>query len=149
MSDHIPLDHTVTFIQIVHRGQVDKGGLPYHLHPIAVMNLLPKTASREAKEAALLHDVVEDTDVTLVGLRHIGYPERTIEIVDLLTRWGDDIYDNFINRIARSNNRDAIMVKLADIEHNLSRGGISESLTERYEDAQSKLRGALASAMAA
>ena len=57
-------EKTIEFIRRAHAGQVDKGGQPYHLHPMAVAELLPPESDEDEYLAALLHDVLEDTDVT-------------------------------------------------------------------------------------
>lgn len=65
-----------------HEGQRDKGGHPYIGHPLAVAG---KLAKPEEKVTALLHDVVEDTEVTLEDLRK-EFPEMIVTAVDLLTK---------------------------------------------------------------
>ncbi|MDF2572046.1 MAG: hypothetical protein K0R55_3650 [Sporomusa sp.] len=66
-----------------HAGQVDKAGKPYLLHPIAVADMLK---AEEEKIVALLHDVVEDTSLTLIDLRNEGFPDRIVEAVDAITK---------------------------------------------------------------
>ena len=58
-------DQTMALIMMAHKGQVDKGGVNYWHHPVAVRDLLPEEATKEAQHAALLHDVLEDTPITL------------------------------------------------------------------------------------
>lgn len=99
-----------------HRNQVDKIGMPYILHPMAVASLLE---TPEQKCAGLLHDILEDTDMTEEGLREAGIPERVIEIVKLVTHEkpceGKD-YEEYLARIKAD--PDARAVKLADLTHN-------------------------------
>lgn len=116
----INIEQTVEFIKIAHAGVVDKGGKPYYLHPIAVMNRLPPDVSDEVRLAALLHDVVEDTDYDIPYLRTMGYSETTLDIVTLVTRNKDDgkTYLEWIQTIADSGNIGAIRVKKADNEEN-------------------------------
>jgi hypothetical protein len=66
----------------------------------------------------VLHDVVEDCDVTLDELRALGYPEREVKAIDALTRREGESYEQFIDRLAP--NPLARKVKLADIEHNMN-----------------------------
>lgn len=100
-----------------HQGQVDKGGERYVCHPIRVAN---KCSSGRQQAVALLHDVVEDTKVTLDDLRNdsvVGrYPE-VIEAVDALTRRKGESYMDFIRRV--SENGLALCVKIRDLEDNL------------------------------
>lgn len=115
-SDRI--DETIAFIKGAHAGQTDKGGKPYYLHPVAVAGLLPPESDEDETLAALLHDVLEDTEVTEDDLRERGYSEKTIGIVRLLTRPPGMTYMDWIRRIAASGNVGAIRVKLADNRHN-------------------------------
>lgn len=99
-----------------HRNQVDKIGMPYILHPMAVASLLD---TPEQKCAGLLHDILEDTDVTEQDLLDAGIPERVVEIVKLVTHEkpceGKD-YEDYLARIKAD--PDARTVKLADLAHN-------------------------------
>lgn len=97
-----------------HRGARDKAGQPYILHPLRMMLRLD---TDEERMAAVLHDVVEDTGVTLADLREAGYPEAVVEAVDHLTARGGETYEEFIRRAAR--NPIARKVKLADLEDNM------------------------------
>ena len=65
-----------------HAGQVDKAGMPYIFHPYEVAL---QVQAEEEVCAALLHDVVEDTDWTMEDLRAAGFPETVLEAVQLLT----------------------------------------------------------------
>jgi (p)ppGpp synthase/HD superfamily hydrolase len=108
-----------------HRGQVDKAGAPYILHPLRVMN---RVEGDLARMAAVLHDVVEDSDTTLDDLRQMGYSERLVHVVDCLTRRDDEPYQNLIER-AKSDPV-ARRVKLADLEDNMDIRRV-KALTEK------------------
>ncbi|WP_163996191.1 HD domain-containing protein [Pyxidicoccus caerfyrddinensis] len=97
-----------------HRGQRDKAGQPYILHPLRVMMRLETDAERTV---AMLHDVVEDTPWTLERLREAGYPEDVLRALDALTRRDGETYEAFIERLRP----DALArrVKLADLEDNM------------------------------
>lgn len=97
-----------------HKGQVDKGGIPYILHPLYVMT---KMETETEKIAAVLHDIIEDTDVTFNDLKNIGFSDEVLSVLDCLTRRNGEDYFNYINRI--KTNRIAVKVKLADLEHNM------------------------------
>jgi (p)ppGpp synthase/HD superfamily hydrolase len=97
-----------------HRGQRDKAGQPYILHPLRVMMRLETDAERTV---ALLHDVVEDTPWTLERLRAAGYPEPVLSALDALTRRDGETYEAFIERLRPDTL--ARRVKLADLEDNM------------------------------
>ncbi len=97
-----------------HKGQVDKAGKPYILHPLRLMTGLEDEIEMIA---ALLHDVIEDSDITAEDLKRAGIPEEVIEIIGYLTKQTGEDYDDFIERI--SNHRKASRVKIKDIEDNM------------------------------
>lgn len=113
------IESTIEFIKKAHEGQVDKAGQPYYLHPIRVMRRLPDTTSEDAKLAALLHDILEDTPYVKGDLYRFGYSQYTIDIVELLTNKPGETYLDKIKVIINSGNRGAILVKCADIRDNL------------------------------
>ena len=79
------LDKMLHIAVNAHHGQFDKGGNPYILHPLKVMHYL-KTDDEELQCMALLHDVVEDCDVTFVDLEAAGMSKRVIDAVRCLTK---------------------------------------------------------------
>lgn len=98
----------------------DKGGHPYILHCIRVMEGL-HTDDEELKIIAILHDVIEDIftenpEKGLNLLREKGFSERVIKALDLLTHRKEDSYEDYIKAIAL--NSDATKVKLADLKDN-------------------------------
>ena len=100
------------FAYQAHHGQMDKSGLPYIHHPL---HLAEQMADEISCAAALLHDTVEDTDITLEDLAK-EFPPEVVEAVDLLThKPGTDYYDYV--RAIRTNPA-ATAVKLADLDHN-------------------------------
>lgn len=110
-----------------HKGQVDKGGNPYILHPLAVMN---RVETIEEKIVAVLHDVVEDTEVTIDQLREIGFSEEILEAINLLTRAKEDSYEEFIDKTLK--NRIARNVKIADIKENMNLSRIQDPSEQDY-----------------
>ena len=104
-----------------HRGQVDKAGEPYILHPLRVMLRLKDEADRIA---AVLHDVIEDTGITEESLRDQGYSEEVLGALDALTRRQGESYADFIERVA--GNPLARRVKLADLADNLDASRLLE-----------------------
>jgi (p)ppGpp synthase/HD superfamily hydrolase len=97
-----------------HQGQVDKAGQPYIAHPEFVAS---QVTGDEAKAVAWLHDVIEDTSVTVNDLRAEGLPESVIEAVAILTKGDNESYETYLERVAA--NPLTKSVKLADLKHNL------------------------------
>jgi (p)ppGpp synthase/HD superfamily hydrolase len=126
-----------------HRGQTDKAGQPYILHP---MRMMVRMKSEAERMAALLHDVVEDTPWTLEMLRAEGFPDEVVDAVDHLTRREDESYEEFCVRAGA--HPVARQVKIADLEDNMDVGRIgalSAADTERlirYHRAWRSLTGA-------
>jgi (p)ppGpp synthase/HD superfamily hydrolase len=111
------LEDSIAFAVEKYRGHAaDKGGEPYVLHPLRVMLAMD---TDRARRVAVLHDVVEDCDVSLDDLRAMGYPEVEVRALDALTwRRGDgETYDAFIDRL--SPDPLAREVKLADLTDNM------------------------------
>jgi len=116
-----------------HEGQVDKGGYAYILHPLRVMSNL-KSTDKELCAIAVMHDVVEDSEITLTDLEGMDFPTRVVAGVDAMTRRKDESYQDFIERCAC--NSDGLKVKLADLIDNsdITRlKGITEKDINRME----------------
>lgn len=115
-----------------HRGQHDKAGQPYILHPLRVMQNLGAATEHE-RMAALLHDVVEDCNVSLGDLRALNYPEEVVAAVDLLTKndEGKRDYQKAIERVAP--NPIARRVKIADLTDNLNIKRIANPTAKDFE----------------
>lgn len=96
-----------------HAGQVDKSGIPYVFHPY---HLAEQMTDEDSTVVALLHDVVEVTHYTMEDLRKMGFSERVLEAIALMTHEDGVPYLEYVARIKE--NPIAKAVKLADIEHN-------------------------------
>ena len=112
------IERAVAIAAEAHAGQTDKAGEVYLLHPLRVM-LGVETAgvdAADARIAAVLHDVVEDTPWTLDGLRAEGFSEPVLAALDAVTRREGESYEAFVARAAR----DPLgrRVKLADLRDN-------------------------------
>lgn len=97
-----------------HEGQKDKDGQPYILHPLRVMHTV---AGSEAQIIALLHDVVEDTSVTIEDLRAAGFSETILDGVRCVTHGKGESYAAYVVRCKA--NPLGRQVKLADLEDNM------------------------------
>jgi len=98
-----------------HREQKQKNGLPYILHPLTLMLQMN---SDETRIAAVLHDVVEDTQWELSDLKQEGFSEQVLDAVNCLTHTADVSYDDYIKIVA--SNPVARQVKLADLKDNMN-----------------------------
>jgi (p)ppGpp synthase/HD superfamily hydrolase len=85
------------------------------LHPLKVMHYL-KSDDLELMAIAVLHDVVEDSDVTFADLYAMGFTPRIVETLRLLTKVKGQSHQEYVDGIKTS--KDAIAVKLAALRHN-------------------------------
>lgn len=104
-----------------HGKQKDKGGLPYVFHPF---HLAEQMDTEDEICAALLHDVVEDTDWTLEGLAAEGFPPAVTRALALLTHEVGMPYLEYVRRL--KDDPIAAKVKLADLRHNSAPGRLPE-----------------------
>jgi (p)ppGpp synthase/HD superfamily hydrolase len=119
------LEKAIEIAARAHAGQFDKSGAPYILHPIRLMLAV---SGQSERMAAVLHDVVEDTNITLDDLRSEGFPEEVLLAVEALTKRPGE---SRLEAAARaSENPIARAVKLADVSDNMDLGRISNP-TER------------------
>ena len=102
-----------------HHGQFDKGGVPYIFHPI---HLAEQMEDEISTCAALLHDTVEDTDVTLEELEKV-FPREVVDVIRLLTHPKGMDYFDYVRAIRQ--NPVAVKIKLADLAHNSDASRIS------------------------
>lgn len=109
-----------------HEGQKDKGGHDYIGHPIRVSD---RCMAEKASIAALLHDTIEDGDMTPLTLEVAGFPADVIEAVEVLTKPRYDNYDDYIKRVGA--NPIAREVKIADLEDNMDITRLQYPLTDK------------------
>ncbi|MBR3834872.1 MAG: bifunctional (p)ppGpp synthetase/guanosine-3',5'-bis(diphosphate) 3'-pyrophosphohydrolase [Lachnospiraceae bacterium] len=123
-----------------HKEQFDKGGVPYIFHPYHIAEQLDEEYD---VCVALLHDVVEDTEVTLEDLENAGFPKEVVEAVGLMTRDKETNYLDYVRRL--KSNPIAKKVKLLDLAHNTDPTRLVEdkeksaSLLDRYAKAKAIL----------
>ena len=116
------VEETLQIALDAHKGQKDLDGKPAVLHPFAVGLM----GSNDAEiKAGFLHDVVEDTDLTIDDLRGKCVDEEVLTALELLTHDKETDYFEYVHRIAHSGNCTAIHAKINDLKHNLDRGGKS------------------------
>lgn len=109
------IEKSLQIALLAYSGLTDKAGQAYILHPLRVMSKMPDNHS---KSAALLHDVLEDTNWTANDLVKVGIPQEVVIAVECLSKQKDQDYETYISRIKK--NELARVVKLADIEDNIN-----------------------------
>ena len=115
-----------------HAGQVDKSGKPYIFHPLRVCC---RCFTDEEKMVALLHDTIEDTEITAEDLLSEGFPPYIVEAILSISRNEDETYEEFVKRT--SLNPLGRTVKLYDLEDNMDISRL-EQVTEKDLDRLNK-----------
>jgi (p)ppGpp synthase/HD superfamily hydrolase len=109
------LDRAIQIAMKAHKGQTDRYGNPYILHPLRVMSM---GRTDEERIVGVLHDVVEDSDWTFEDLRKEGYSKRIVDALDCVTKRSDnEDYDVFLERTRK--NPLSVRVKLNDLIDNM------------------------------
>lgn len=149
MPDSTPgLEAAISLAALYHAGQVDKAGQPYILHPLRVMLKLDWASARIA---AVLHDTVEDTNLSLDQIRG-AFGETIAGAIDALTRREGEGYEDFIERCGA--NQIARAVKWADLCDNMDLSRLPEvtaadrERNEKYRKARDKLNAIAAAGFA-
>ena len=111
-----------------HAGDTDKAGEPYVFHPLRLMFSVSKPFE---KMAAVLHDVVEDTQISLVDLNSMGFPQEVIDAVEALTKRDGEGRMEAAKRAAE--NKIALVVKLADVTDNMDLNRIDDPTEKDFD----------------
>ena len=124
-------------------GKVDKGGHPYLEHLYYVSNNLKDS---DMKVVGILHDLLEDTIITENDLKDMGFSQKIIKAISIITKSDSEPYNEYINKILKSNNVIAINVKAIDMRHNLDISRIKnptekdlERIEKRYKPNYEKI----------
>lgn len=126
-----------------HHEQVDKAGAPYLDHPLRVMAQMQTDAE---KMVAVLHDAVEDSELTLEDLIRHGFPGDVVDAVDAITKRAGEPYEGYLARVKA--NPVALRVKIADMSDNMDLGRIPNP-TEKDHQRLLKYQGVLPQLQAA
>jgi len=125
-----------------HYDQLDRYGAPYILHSVRVMNMV---TSEDEKITAILHDVIEDSPMTIADLYSEGFEPDIVQAIDCLSKKEGEPYSDYINRVMKSDL--AVRIKIADLTDNMNMLRTQSELTEkdfdrykRYHDAWRKLK---------
>tara|TARA_Y100000996_G_C22332395_1_gene565019 strand:- start:260 stop:691 length:432 start_codon:yes stop_codon:yes gene_type:complete len=140
MKNFLLLERAIKLAVKAHKGQVDRFGQPYILHPLRMMLMVEGNLE---KIVALLHDTVEKTATTYDDLRNKGFSGDVIEAVNSLTRRKEEGYDKYISRVSKNNI--AVAVKISDLNDHITESkkrGMTKKNKDRikkYEIAKQKL----------
>ena len=132
------IDIALAISKKAHAGQVDKAGIDYIQHPVYVAS---QVKTEQEKAVALLHDVLEDSDITAADLLAYGLSNEVVTAVQTLTKKKGQSYQDYLEKV-KSNNL-ARVVKLADLKHNsdLSRlKSVSDTDRERVKKYKNAIR---------
>ncbi|MBP3306873.1 MAG: GTP pyrophosphokinase [Anaerotignum sp.] len=138
------LERAKRLAEHAHQGQRDKGGHPYIRHPMRVMQ---HCETEEEKIVAVLHDVIEDTEVTLEELKKEGFSEEIRNTLVCLTHREGEGYMEYIERICQ--NPLAVRVKYADLQDNMDLSRIPNptekdyARLEKYQKAKARIEEAM------
>lgn len=147
-QDYSPALYYIELAKIVckeaHKGQVDKAGVDYYLHPYTVADNLIKAGVKDADylAAAYLHDVLEDTAITEQDLYKFGFNSNIVNAVKLLTHNKADDYYHYLDKVIT--NPIALTVKKFDLAHNMDptrSASSSPHLQEKYTNAINYIKG--------
>jgi len=122
------LESAISIAVLAHKGQLDKAGAPYILHPLRVMLRLN---SFEERVVGVFHDVLEDTGISMESLRASGFSEMILSALHSVTKLPDETYDEFILRAA--SNPICRSVKLADLADNCDLSRIPKPTTRDFK----------------
>lgn len=121
------LDKAIKIAVDAHSGQVDKAGVYYIFHPLRVML---KLSTEEERIVGILHDVIEDTNITYEKLKEEDFSNSILKALRNVTRVDGETYIDFIKR-AKSN-KISRAVKLADLEDNMDMSRITNPTEKDY-----------------
>ncbi|MGC9966710.1 MAG: GTP pyrophosphokinase [Syntrophobacteraceae bacterium] len=136
------LEKAIEIALSAHKNQVDKAGQPYILHPLRVMLQMDTEVEQIV---AVLHDVLEDSDLSSLSLRERGASQEILTVLDHLTHRKSESYAEFILRVMQ--NPIAKKIKLADLWDNMDLRRLPEATEEdfamyrKYEKAYKLLNG--------
>lgn len=143
MNSELLLNRAIELARKAHEGQFDKAGQPYIGHPIRVMNSL---ATIDEKIVGVLHDTIEDSDLSLDTLKALGFSDAIVEAIAAITKCSGEAYEDYLGRVMT--NPLALKVKIADMKDNLRSERISHP-TEKDRERMKKYQAVLPRLLAA
>ncbi len=119
----------------IFKNDIDKGGHPYILHLIYVYR---NVCTENQKIIALLHDVIEDKNITYDELLEIGFPKSIVDEVLILSKPKSMDYRKYIDKLVNEASFDSLMVKIADLENNMDMTRIKNPTLKDWERVEKK-----------
>ena len=135
------LHKAITIACEAHQGQFSINGEPYILHPL---RLLIKAKSNEERIIAILHDVIEKTNISLADLKNKGFNQNIISSIDSLSKRRSESYIEYIERLMQ--NKISVKIKLLDLADNIkihsenNANGIYDAKIIQYKNALKQIR---------
>ena len=135
------LHKAITIACDAHQGQSSINGEPYILHPL---RLLIKAKSNEEKIIAVLHDVIEKSNISLADLKNKGFDQNIISSIESLSRRRSESYVDYIARLMKNNI--SVKIKLLDLADNIkihnenNDNGIYDAKINQYKNALKQIR---------
>jgi len=135
------LHKAITIACDAHQGQSSINGEPYILHPL---RLLIKAKSNEEKIIAVLHDVIEKSNISLADLKNKGFDQNIISSIESLSRRRGESYVDYIARLMKNNI--SVKIKLLDLADNIkihnenNDNGIYDAKINQYKNALKQIR---------
>lgn len=108
-------ERSLILVKVLFKNKKDKGGHSYINH---LRHVSRDLKGEKLKAMGLMHDVLEDTDMTPEEMKKLGYNDEFITVVKLLTNTYPS-YDEYIDNLIKSNNKDAFVIKLKDLLDNM------------------------------
>lgn len=136
------LERAIEIAAHAHRNQTDKAGHPYIAHPLRVALRFIRAGDEDRAIIAVLHDVIEDSDITAAALQAEGFSSTIVEAIEALSRQEGETYEAFIERVAA--NPLAKPVKASDLIDNMDAVRLGRLPTEQAAKLTEKYEGALA-----
>lgn len=121
---------TLEIVLKLFNGKTDKSGMPYIIH---LMKVYEGVNEYEEKIVALMHDILEDTNVGIEELKELGYSDELLDMLSCLTKKKGEYYPDYIDRIINSNNIKVLNIKLSDLRHNMDISRIKNPTVNDYE----------------
>lgn len=122
------LNLAIAIANQAHAGQLDKAGKPYISHPLTVMAQMD---TLEGKIVAVLHDAIEDSELTIADLVRQGFPEFITAAIAAITKLDGEPYEDYIVRV--KSNAIARKVKIADVTHNMDISRIANPTAKDFQ----------------
>lgn len=116
MTEAQMLSKAIAIVSSEFEHDMDKGGSPYVLHCLAVMEGV-RHLGFVAMTVAVLHDLFEDKDWNIEKLVSAGFSEEIAKMVDMLTHKKDEDYLTYVGRASQTEITKA--VKMSDLKHNM------------------------------